>query len=234
MKFSLLTLFGLLVSVAAHADHKPGHPAPGDSGGSANGTTLGSLSCSTDEIAKFDGSQWVCASDQTGGGLSWVVLDSDEPPKPVGVTLIPGGQPVVLVPVGDTMARLQVTTEWRLSASGSPSISTIYKQENCAGQAYIVPWFSSLMGPVGFNAFLGESYLLDLPPVADRWLGVPAPAAMPVDILGPEETVDFLSFVHTDGTCVSSSGSFPAFPVELSGEPSLYTIYPPPYRLSLE
>lgn len=235
MRFSVLIFMGIFLATLSFADHKPGHPAPGDGGGSANGTTLGSLSCATDEIARFDGSQWVCDSDRTGGDASWVVLDSDNPPKPVGVMLIPGGAPIVAVPVGDTVARLEVAFESWLRAQNS----TYYKDTGCSGQAYVRYHFSASMGPagpVGFNSFVNESHLLEPPPVADNWLGNSFPAALPLDILGPQEEIDALSTVRSDGTCQSFTvpQPRPAYPVQLSGEPDLYTTFPPPYSLTLQ
>lgn len=51
------------------ADHKPNHPGGGGGGGGNGGsTTLGDLSCTTDQIAKFDGTTWQCSTDSDGLG----------------------------------------------------------------------------------------------------------------------------------------------------------------------
>jgi hypothetical protein len=59
----------LVLSGSALANHKDGEPHGGGGGNPPGGATLGDLSCSESQVAKFDGTNWICAADDSGLGF---------------------------------------------------------------------------------------------------------------------------------------------------------------------
>ena len=159
-----LIIFGLCLAVGstAFADSK--------------GDRLGKLDCTIDQIAKFDGEKWVCADPPSGGGDSFQVFDSSEPPRQIG-TLIDSFDSNqrdfllvrVLFEVQGEIVFLDLTWDGFLRG---PTI--MYDSDDCTGNTFAFAAFpdgpvpnnlfgSNVHGLIGRNGGVGDStlYLTD-------------------------------------------------------------------------
>ena len=229
---TLLTLATLLVGLAfvfwaptAKADCPHGakfiHP---HCDGVAPGATLGDLSCTIDQIAKFDGIDWVCAEDNSG----FVVRDGSG--NFVGSVIIMGslvarisfrGDPGV-TPFFEThpLIALQVTPEgFQFAGINSPSRNTIlFHGLDCTGDPFV---------PSGK---FDEESIFDLPsaPVLeyDDCLA-PATLYVPLGANAVDEPFILNSFlrrgIDTDVTCTNANGTeslaTPVLAIELDACP---------------
>ena len=219
----MLTTGVFVISVAmtgpALATHKNGQPhGGGGGGGSGATTTIGELTCTTDQIAKFDGTDWNCAPDETGsgGGSSSLLMDSDLPSNEVGKVVTVLGHNTVLaqVSIGGQEALLNVST---LGFLPNPQ-TLVYLADNCAGPAYL-----------DAGATNPDSFILD--PVWVDFDTLDNPVAYGIASPVPTLGMDILS-VLIEGSCFPFPFSNPndVFPVETL-DSDLHFTFPPPYTV---
>lgn len=186
--------------------------------------TLGSLECTQDEIAKFDGANWVCSIDE-GIGSGWVLMDSDVPPKPVGevVSVLGINDALVALQVADRETLIEATTDVYNTIKGFPTF--YYESTDCSGQAYVGGTYDPTVASK--VNWLDQVYIKN-GELGDRY------ARTPYEIIGgPDRTrTDYMSRL-TYSTCFQEEGSYSMFPVVQIAD-DLSITYPPPYTLIRE
>jgi len=96
-------------------------------------TTLSDLDCSVNQIAKFDGTKWVCAADESASSFSKVVVDTN------GVVVGPvlsdtPEEALVEVEMGGQKWHVSLRKDTNLHGGGWPV--RFYMTSDCSGDAY--------------------------------------------------------------------------------------------------
>lgn len=140
---------------------------------------------------------------------TWVVIDSDDPPKEVGiVTWAWGGSADMLIEID---GYLLATSAFRDSLQNE---SLYYDQPGCTGQAYA---YAQDYGSLYNQAVLGFG-------------GSPGSVAVYV-ASGPPSTLTVLSYRSSTGGCGTYNNTRVLQPVTELPDFNIYEVYPPPYSM---
>ena len=137
-KFYATFLSFLLCCAAANL---LGQPPGGLPPGPLPSINLSDLTCSTAQIAKWDGAAWGCAADEQGGGggSGFQVFDSDIPPKQVGRLITADlQQATVSVEITDALGNQRtVTLFFQPGRVFARTQGNLYESDDCSGTAYV-------------------------------------------------------------------------------------------------
>ena len=145
---------------AAPADAAKGGNKPGGN----NTQTLADLSCSTNQIAKFDGTSWICATDATADpgtvpGLYYEVRDATATEVGDLISIAPDGRDVIIavhldmMDSDDGLPHDFVANVNRAGFEiGSQALTIWFESNDCTGTAWISQSFENIFGfPPAFD-----------------------------------------------------------------------------------
>lgn len=203
----------------------------------AETNTIGQLICGAEQIAKFDGSDWACAEDETGNGgaPSFVLMDSDDDPVPKQV-----GEVISVDVLGNDIRtqRATVVLEF-IDSTRTPALAAgrkgfdhfgavSFDAVDCGGAA----WQNELGDFTSFPEFLG--YVTPGPTDPDvRRLYIRSSDDLEPIAITAKSSLFGGNSVFGPGTppfCTNSERPIKAYPLELA-DPNLHATYPPPYTL---
>jgi len=252
LRYVFWGLMAIAMASVASADHKTGHASPG---GGGSPITLGDLSCTANQIAKFNGvsGAWECAFDEVGGD-SFVVVDSND--QIIRHTTIDDNLRSAFVAVDVQFLAETVTVVHELEQDEIILNRTInYESSDCSDQPYI---FARDGGVIIGGGSTSPSPPPPPPPPSPPQLsmlpnfkesaiiidpfaaGGPNSDARLIFFLDYNQLIFIapLSILDDAGNCITQNYSpqwaFPVTEVQLSDfRDDFHALFPPPYRILL-
>lgn len=234
-----------------------GHAKKPSSAG-AGSTSLSDLSCAADQIAKFDGTVWVCAADDTGsGGLNDLSCQTDEIAKFDGAVWVCAADntgpdsSTAAAAVPDFVLRdgngVQVGTVLSVLQLGIYEVHNLVVFFNSNADEHKVIFSTSANNMVGGTRLYfdgdrcsGNKYLRTdhgfLPAISSYALipnGTDLNMWLPAS--NTTQMVETKSYSRSGGSgsnCILETVTYEVLPAEI-GVTDLHTLYPPPFTLEI-